>query len=448
MQTSTRLLLLRHRSFGLLWTAGLISMTGDWLLMVALPIYVYQLTGSPSATAGAVAARVVITLVVSPLAGVYVDRWDRKRVMVFANVLQAATLLPLLAFDSANRLWLAYLVIAAQALLTAFAIPAEHSLLPRLVPPEDLQAANGLSALNNNVARLIGPAAGGLVAATLGMAGAVWLDSASFLLAAVLSGLIAGTHRAAAEGARRHLLRELWQGIEVIWGSTMVRALMAIIVVIGIGEGIMGSLVAVFVADALHGGVRELGWLMSAQAVGGIAGGLATGMFARRFAATRLLSVGLLLFGTLDLALFNYPRWTSAFAPAVVLLVLVGIPGAVMTAAWFTLMQLGVADELRARAISVVLVLESGAMLIGAALAGTLTGKFGVINVLTGQGLGYVLAAGVFVLLIRGRTTMDTTSRPPVIGVTAGDLAGVDPGRGDELGEPVTGEVDFPAAVM
>jgi MFS family permease len=415
MTTSSQLRLLRNRSFGLFWAGGLISMTGDWLLIVALPIYVYQLTGSATATAGAVAARVIITLVVSPLAGVYVDRWDRKRVMVLANLLQALTLLPLLAFDSPGRLWLAYAVIAAQALLSVFAIPAELSLLPRLVPADDLQAANGLSTLSNNVARLAGPALGGVVAATLGLTGAVWLDSGSFLLASVLCGLIVGTHRATPGVARRHLLHELWQGIAVIWGSGMVRALMAIIAVIGVGEGIMGSLYAVFVADALHGGVREVGWLMSAQAVGGIIGGLATGIFARRFAATRLLAVGLVLFGGLDLVLFNYPRWTDAFAPAIVLLVLVGIPGAVMTAAWFTLMQLEVADELRGRAVSVVLVLESGAMLIGAALAAAFTGTFGVINVLTGQGLAYVLAAGVFVILIRmiARPATDEPANSP-----------------------------------
>lgn len=87
MRTSPQFRLFRNRSFSALWTAGFISLTGDWLLGVALPIYVYQLSHSASATATAVACRVVASLFVSPLAGVYVDRWDRKRVMIVANLL-------------------------------------------------------------------------------------------------------------------------------------------------------------------------------------------------------------------------------------------------------------------------------------------------------------------------------------------------------------------------
>jgi MFS family permease len=412
MRTSPQLRLLRNRSFGALWTAGLISMTGDWLLGVALPIYVYQLSHSAAATATAVAARVIASLVVSPLAGVYVDRWDRKRVMIYANLVQALVILPLVAVTSADRLWLAYVVIAAQAVAAMFVAPAEHSLLPRLVDESDLPTANGLNGLNNNLARLVGPALGGVVAATLGLSGAVLLDSLSFLLAAVLSGLIVGAHRAASNGAQRHLLRELGEGVHVIVKSRMLRALFAVIAIISIGEGIMSSLFPVFVSDALHGGVRQMGWLMSSQAVGGIVGGLLSGAVARRLAAPRLLVVGVLLFGALDLALFNYPRWTDSFSPAVVLLVLVGIPGALATVAWFTLLQLEVPDALRARTLSVVIVLESAGMLAGAALAGGLTGHFGVINVLTGQGLGYVFAGLAFALLVRGVQVRTIQPRP------------------------------------
>src|SRR5689334_13249386 len=112
MKTSSQLRVLRNRNFGLLWTAGLISITGTWLLSVALPIFIYKLTDSPAATATAVAVRVVASLISAPLAGVYVDRWDRKKVLIYANILQAATLLPLLAVGSAADLWIAYLVIA------------------------------------------------------------------------------------------------------------------------------------------------------------------------------------------------------------------------------------------------------------------------------------------------------------------------------------------------
>ncbi|HCT79507.1 MAG TPA: MFS transporter [Micromonosporaceae bacterium] len=415
MTTSPWLRLLRIRGFSLLWTAGLISMTGDWLLRVALPIYVYQLSDSAGATAAAVAARVGMGMLAAPLAGVLVDRWDRKRVMVIANLAQAITLLPLLAVDSAGELWIAYLVIAAQCVCAVFVAPAEHALLPRLVPQADLAAANGLNALNNNIARLLGPALGGIVAVTLGITGAVLLNSVTFLLAGVLSGLIAGAHRAEST-SRRHMLGELADGARVVAGSRVLRALFAVLAVTSLGEGIMGSLFPVFVVDALHGGVEQVAWLMSAQAVGGIVGGLACAAVARRLSPSRMVVAGLIAFGTIDLMIFNYPRWFAEFGPVVVLFVLVGVPGAIATAAYFTLLQTEVPDELRARVFSGLILLEGGAGLVGAALAATLTGRFGVINVLTAQGAAYVLSALAFVLVLRRNRSAApipaTTSRP------------------------------------
>ncbi len=401
MQTSSQLRVLRNPNFGLLWTAGLISITGTWLLSIALPIFIYKLTDSPAATATAVGVRVAVGLLAAPLAGVFVDRWDRRKVLIATNVLHAATLLPLLLVTSAGDLWIAYAVIAAQACFAIFLMPAEHALLPRLVDEADLPTANGLNALNNNLGRLLGPALGALVAATLGLSGAVLLDATSFLIAAGLCVLIRGTHKAENAHAEKHMLREIGEGVQAIRRSTVLRAIFAVIAVTAIGEGIMGSLFAVFVVDALHGDVPQVGWLMSAQAVGGILGGLGAGYAARKASPQRLLTVGLLLFGVIDLIIFNYPRWFDAFPPVVTLFVLVGVPTAIMNAAAFTLLQIAVPDALRARVFSAILVVEALSGLIGALVAGTLTERFGVISVLTAQGAVYVLAAFVFAYFIR-----------------------------------------------
>src|SRR5215208_5672601 len=106
-------LLLRRRDFALVWTAGLISMMGDWVLWIALPIRVYELTGSALATSGVIASLVAPEIVFGSVAGVFVDRWDRRRTMVIANVLQAAALVPLLLVDGAGAIWVAYPVMAA-----------------------------------------------------------------------------------------------------------------------------------------------------------------------------------------------------------------------------------------------------------------------------------------------------------------------------------------------
>ena len=87
---------LRQRDFALLWFGGLISIMGDWMLLVALPIYVYGLTGSALATGAMFAAGLLPNVILGSVAGVFVDRWDRKRTMVAANLLMAVSLLPLL----------------------------------------------------------------------------------------------------------------------------------------------------------------------------------------------------------------------------------------------------------------------------------------------------------------------------------------------------------------
>ena len=155
---------LRQRNFALLWWAGLISIAGDWTLRIALPIFVLQLTGSALATSGAVIATMAPVLFVGLIAGVYVDRWDRRKVLVVVSLAQAAALLPLLVVDSAAKLWIVYAVLFVQSALSQFFMPAENALLPSLVAADQLPVANSLNALNNNIARLAGPAIGGLPA--------------------------------------------------------------------------------------------------------------------------------------------------------------------------------------------------------------------------------------------------------------------------------------------
>src|SRR5919199_6400095 len=101
---------LRQRNFLLLWTAGLISMAGDWVLLTALPIYVYTLTRSPLATSIMFVSELLPSLLLGSVAGVFVDRWPRKRIMLVSNILLAIPLLPLLLVRSADLVWIVYIV--------------------------------------------------------------------------------------------------------------------------------------------------------------------------------------------------------------------------------------------------------------------------------------------------------------------------------------------------
>lgn len=177
---------LHHRAFARLWLAGAVSETGDWLLLIALPVYVLQLTGSSLVTSTVFLLGLLPGLVVGPLAGVLVDRWDRRRTLVAVSVAQALLLLPLLAVHARQQLWIVYAVAAAEAALGHLFQPAKNAQVPATVPAGELVAANSLTGITDNLARLVGGPLGGVILEVAGLAGVVACDAASFLVAALL----------------------------------------------------------------------------------------------------------------------------------------------------------------------------------------------------------------------------------------------------------------------
>lgn len=371
---------------------------------MALPIYVLKLTGSAAATSGVVAAAVAPSLLLGLVAGVFVDRWDRRRLMVVTNMLQGVALLPLVVVDSANRLWIVYAVVFISSALAQFFAPAENALLPRLVDESELPAANSLNALNNNIARLIGPTIGGVLATTVGLVGVSLVDAASFVAAAGLIALIRGRFIAVPETAppvRRALFQELGEGFGAIARSRVTQAILLMLAIAAIGEGVIGSVFPIFVTGPLKGDAPELGWLMSAQAVGGILGGLTGAAVGRRLTPARMVTLSVIAFGTIDLIIFNYPRWFSAIGPELVLFAVVGVPGALAFAGLMTLLQTEVSDAVLGRVFAAALVIEALATLAGAGLAAAFTARVGVLNMLTVQGSAYLVAGIAFAAMAR-----------------------------------------------
>jgi len=237
-------------------------------------------------------------------------------------------------------------------------------------------------------------------AAALGIETVVGLDLVSFLLAAVLIAAIGGTHRADRE-EERHVVAELVDGLRLIRDTTVVAVPIGLLFVTSIGEGVMGALFAPFMVDAFDGGAKELGGTMTAQAIGGIAGGLVAGRWIARFGALRLVPITLVLFGLVDLVIFNYPRWFTAIGPVLVLFVVVGVPGAIRFAATMTVLQISVENAFLGRIFAVAGVLAAAGMLVGAVVGGVLGDEVGIVNMLTVQGFGYVVAGLLAGVLLR-----------------------------------------------
>jgi len=275
--------------------------------------------------------------------------------MITANLLLAAGLLPLLLVDGAGRVWIVFAVMFWEGCVQQFFSPAEQAMVPRLVPEGELLTANAVNGQAANVSRLAGSAVGGVLAAAGGIVVVTLADVVSFLASAALLAMVRTSgHTATSQRgpARDRLIRvraELGGGLRLAARNRTLRALMIFALVTSVGEGIMSTLFTPFVEHVLHGTPQDLGLIVAAQAVGGIAGGMVAAATGHRIRAARLLGLGATLFGLMDLAIFLYPLGYVAVWPAIVGMIIVGLPGALTLAGLITLFQGSSEDSYRGR---------------------------------------------------------------------------------------------------
>lgn len=404
---------LRNANFARLWCAGLISQAGDWVLLIGLPIYVYILTRSLLATSITFAAGIIPQIVLGSVAGVFVDRWNRKRTLVVANLLLAVALLPLMLVRTPDHVWIVYIVIFAETCFEQFTVPAQNALLPVLVTEEQLVPANALNSLSSNLSRLIGPALGGVIAGFFGLSGIVVADTISFLLAVlVLTGIPASAakgavpQRPAGDKPFASLRREWSDGLRVLFGSRTLWVLVATFTISALGEGVFGVLYPVFVYQALNGGALEIGELMSAQAVGGLLGGLMAGWLGQRLLSRWSIGLNWLAFGAISIAIYGAPAWLSLAGVTLPVLwveiglfIAVGVSGVGVLTGSQSRLQISAPEAFLGRIFGILGTAMGLFMLVGTLVAGTVSNTLGVIPVLNIQAAGKLLA-GVLALAL------------------------------------------------
>ncbi len=411
--------LLRQRNFALLWFGGLISFIGDWILFVGLPVYIYQLTDSVLATGILFVVGRLPSIALGSVAGVFVDRWDRKRTMVVSNLLTVPLLMPLLLVDSADKVWIVYLVSLATNAVRQFMGPAENALLPKLVGPDDLPTANALNTLNNNLARLIGPAIGGVVLAVFNFPVTVLLDAASFAIAGGLIALISApssvTRADPAEvdgvaGEKGNLRREWVEGMKVVRHNRVVSSLFVLFGVNMVAEGILSVLMVIYVQAILGGGSMEVGWLLTAQAVGGLVGSLFVGRWSRSIKASQMVWIGFVLLGIIDLMTFN----SGVLWIALVLMAIVGVPVTLLQTGVMTLFQTSVEDRFRGRVMGAFGTLSALLLMLSMAFTSFFGEQIGIVLMLSIASILDIVAGVVAWKLLRGMDTVEQAVSPQV----------------------------------
>jgi predicted MFS family arabinose efflux permease len=381
-------------------------MIGDWALFTALPFYVYNLTGSVMATGGMFIIQVVPPLVFGSIAGVFVDRWDRRWTMIGSSLFRGAVLLILLGVRSADMIWLVYLAGFLESTASQFFGPANNALLPTLVEEDQLLTANSLDSLGENSARLIGPALGGLLLASIGLQGVVILDIGTYLLAALLMYLIRvptdGIQPAAEDdGSASRALTAFWSefvaGLKLVAGKPALSRIFLVLGVAALGDSILTVLLVAFYQDVVGVGSTEFGLVLTVRGVAGILGGIVIGAIGSKFKPYHLISFGLLGSGVAMVAIVIWPIYTISL----LILILISVPLMGWLISSQTWIQSNAPGEFRGRVFGVYGTLSALLALIGMTFASGLGDTLGISETLYFGGGIYILSGILAFVLLR-----------------------------------------------
>jgi len=403
-------------AFRRLWIAGFVSDIGDWMLFIALPLVVFQLSGSALGTSIAFLLELVPAVLLAPLAARLAGRFDRRWLMAIVNAAQALALVPLIFVQNEAALPLVYAVIFVHASLSTLFEPAKNSLLPDLVDADRLVSANALIGLNQNLGRLIGGPLGGVLLAIGGLGLIVTVDIVTYVLSAVLIATLPATPGHVtdpADSAPAGVLAAL--RIRRLGGAY------AIILISSVAQGLFLVIFLLFVLGPIGGSDAEVGVLRGIQAVGAIVAGVALGLLVRAGSPRSLTIASLFAFGLLSLAIWNLPALTTNVVPYLVLFAAVGAPGVVMVAGLMSTLQSESSPPQRAGVFAAVGLVGAVGQGAGILLAGLADGPIGLVPLLELQGILYLVAGVIaYFLLPRHRKTVaaatDGQSAEPIGG--------------------------------
>lgn len=353
----------RNRAFMLLWTAQLISSMGTALASLAASILVYRLTGSALSVGLMMMATALPTLLVGLLAGVFVDRWNRKRIMIAADLIRAVfvALIPLLLpFGIA---WL-YIVVMLSSAITQFFDPAQSSVLPEVASDEELTAANSMMTISGIGSTVVGYAAAGLIASQASINWAFYLDALSFLLSAACIALIKIAPMTVEEDTSIAAIgRNLRAGLRFVRDTPTLRSLFLLFVPFFVLIGLGNALNLPFAIKALRASEFEYGLIEGVSSTGFVLGSILMASRGDRLHEGQWIAASLIGMGLVNIA--------YGFSPTVLIAIVLGTLMLLLNAPSYVGRQLVIQRQsprdMRGRVASAFLVTRDMAFLIGMA---------------------------------------------------------------------------------
>jgi len=366
---------LRHRNFRLFYFGQSVSVIGTWLTQVARMWLVYRLTHSALLLGVVSFAGQFVSFMVGPFAGVWVERLDRRKLLMFVQVSNGlqSLLLAVATLTHVITLWEIIALTIFGGLVTALGAPARMSFIAQMVEDRN-DVDNGVALVSSmaNAARLIGPAIAGLVIAAYGEGWCFLIDTISFVPVIASLALMRMKPPESKRGSRG-MLEEMRQGWNYVSTFLPIRTLLVFFIVIGLMGYSYSVLLPVFASQVLHGGPTTLGWLTSASGIGALISTLALALRKSVVGLTRMVQIAGTLLG-LALILFglSHVLWLS-----LLLMVLVGFGLMQCVTGINTILQSLAPEDMRGRVMSYYTMAFFGAAPIGGLLASVLADKIG-----------------------------------------------------------------------
>lgn len=360
---------LRIPDFRLLWGGGLVSSLGSWLLVVAVPAHILAATGSLRDTGLALAAQYLPQLVLGPVSGAVADRWDRRRLMIGANLFCAGAVAVMLLGTSQGRYWVLYAALIAENAGAVLYAPALQARTPAIVGTGSLlSGANSLNSATSGIVRLVGGPLGGVLLVACGIRWLIFADALSYLLSAAamfMTSRSAGGHldRTAVAGG---VARDLIEGARVLRAQPVAWTLLPVATVFSMANAALSAVLIPFGIQRL-GGSEHTGLLLSCLGAGFLLGAPVIRPLLDRAQPRNLLTASLTATACAYFLLFT----SSSLATALPAAAAVAMTGSMALAVQQTTVQRVIPDAVLGRVSAVFL--SSGA---AATLAGSVAGPF------------------------------------------------------------------------
>ena len=347
-QSVGRLAAFRYRDFRLFWFSLFVSNIGTWMQMTATNWLLYQLTDSPMQLGLNGVFRAVPAIALGLISGTFADRYDRKRLLLWTQLILGALTLGLGVLDHVGHIqpWHIYLFTFISSSVGSFDGPARQALFPSLVPRAVLPNAVALNSLLWKGAALLGPTLGGIAISAMGTAGAFYANAASFLV--VVAALIMMRAPSPTPEKERDFLRETREGFSyiisrpVILGMTVMEGFASVF-------GLDHAMLTILASDVFRVGAHGFGFMQSSRGVGAVIGSSLFIAMGQRPEQGKILLVSAILYGV-GFALFGL---SPSFALALVLLAFVGATDTIWGAARGTIMQMATPERFRGRVMGV-----------------------------------------------------------------------------------------------